>query len=368
MATPGWRTDPSVEEMLFNSGYHFDFFQAVRLLALIDPKKQPVGTAARPAEEIVRFTSWPPEIEKLSTVVSFPASAIDIIQRPLEAAGGKPAIPPRMSVLFFGLTGTQGVLPLHYTEMLIARKGQKDHALADFLDLFNHRLLSLFYRAWAKHHPAIIYESAAPAKRHPDPFTHYIFDFIGLGTNAIRGQMQHIPDESLLPYAGLIAQRPHSASAIRAILRDYFSVPVEIEQCLGSWYELSDPDRSYLSPELERNQLGVGAFLGDKVWNQQDRFRVRIGPVGRSRFLEFLPDGKALPKLVELTRFLVGQALAFDVQVILEKEEVPTCQLSQRSDTAPRLGWMSWLKTDTTRFPTHPTDAVFSKPVPEVLQ
>jgi len=363
MATPGRRTDPSVEEMLFQGGFQFDFFQAVRLLALIHPNKQPVGGAARPSEEIVRFTSWPPESDKLSTVVSFPASAIDIIQKPLEAAAGKPAVPPRMSVLFFGLIGTQGVLPLHHTEMLIARKGQKDHALADFLDLFQHRLLSLFYRAWAKHRPAIIYENARRANRHPDPFTHYILDFIGLGTDAIRGQMQ-IPDESLLPYAGLIAQRPHSASAIRAILRDYFAVPVETEQCLGAWYDLSEADRSYLSPDLERNQLGVGAFLGDKVWNQQDRFRIRIGPVSRSRFLEFLPNGKTLPKLIELTRFLVGQAFAFDVQVILEKEQVPVCRLTQTGDQAPRLGWMSWLKTTTTQFPTHPTDAIFS----EVLQ
>jgi type VI secretion system protein ImpH len=358
MATLGRRTDPSIEEKLFESGFQFDFFQAVRLLALIYPKRQPVGATARPAEEIVRFTSWPPETEKLSNVVSFPASAIDIIQRPTESAAGRPPIPPRMSVMFFGLTGTQGVLPMHYTEMLIARKGQKDHALADFLDLFNHRLLSLFYRAWAKHRPAIIHETAARANHLPDPFTHCIFDFIGLGTAAIRGQME-IPDENLLPYAGLISQRPHSASAIRAILRDYFAVPIEIDQCLGSWYDLAHSDRSYLAPPLERNQLGVGAFLGDKVWNQQDRFRIRVGPVKRSRFHEFLPDGAALRKLIELTRFLVGQALAFDVQVILEKEQVPPCRLLDKGDQAPRLGWMSWLKTS--EFQADATDAIFER-------
>jgi type VI secretion system protein ImpH len=358
MATSGRRTDPSVEEALFAGGFSFDFFQAVRLLALIYPKRQPIGGPARPAEEIVRFTAWPPELEKFANVVSFPASAIDIIQRPLEPVAGKSAAPPRMSVLFFGLTGTQGVLPLHYTELLLARKGQKDHALADFLDLFNHRLLSLFYRAWAKHRPAIIREMAVRGNRLPDPFTHYIFDFIGLGTNDIRGQMR-IQDETLLPYAGLVAQRPHSASAVRAILRNYFAVPIEIEQCLGGWYDLAPSDRSYLSPELESNQLGVGAFLGDKVWNQQDRFRIRVGPVNRARFHEFLPDGKTLAKLIELTRFLVGQALAFDIQVILEKEQVPHCRLLDQGETAPRLGWVSWLKTKTTEFATHPTDAVF---------
>jgi type VI secretion system protein ImpH len=348
--------------MLFESGFRFDFFQAVRLLAHVYPEKQLLGSAARSGEEIVRFTAWPPEIEKLSTVAGFPASAIDIIQRPREAMAGKPAVPAKMTVLFFGLTGTQGVLPLHYTDMLLARKGQKDHALADFLDLFNHRLLSLFYRAWAKYRPAMVYEACARARRQPDPFTHYLLDFMGLGTDAIRGQLQ-IPDEHLLPYAGLIAQRPHSASALRAILRDYFAVPVEIEQCLGNWYELSQDDRCYLAPEVERNQLGVGAFLGDKVWNQQDRFRICIGPVKLSRFQEFLPNGKTLPKVIELTRFLVGQALAFDVQVILEKEQVPDCQLLDKGDNAPRLGWMSWLKTKTQKFSADATEAIFTKAV-----
>ena len=362
MATAGRRTVSSVEEMLFAEGFQFDFFQAVRLLGLIYPARRDIGTRARPPEETVRFTLWPPEQEKLSTVVSFPASPIDIIQRPLEAASGKPAIPPRMTVLFFGLTGTQGVLPMHYTDMLISSKGQKDHALADFFDLFNHRLISLFYRAWAKHRPAIIFETAARTKQLPDPFTHYLFDFIGLGTGFIRGQMQ-TPEEALLPYAGLIAQRPHSVSAVRAILRDYFSVPIEIEQCLGGWYDLPESDRSYVSSQQERNQLGIGAFLGDKVWNQQDRFRIRVGPVNRARFQQFMPDGETLSKLIELTRFLVGQSLAFDVQVLMEEQEVPDCQLVEKGDKAPRLGWMSWLKTKTHEFAAPPADAIFRKPI-----
>lgn len=365
MATASRRTVPSLEDMLFDSGYKFEFFQAVRLLTQLYPASRLVGGAARPSQESVRFTVWPPEQERLSTVVSFPASSIDIIQRPLEAAGGKPAMPPRMTVMFFGLTGIQGVLPMHYTDMLIMRKGQKDHALADFFDLFNHRLISLFYRAWAKHKVALIRESAVRAKQSPDPFTHYVFDLIGLGTDAIRGGMQ-VPDEALLPYAGLIAQRPHSATAIRAILRDYFAVPVEIEQCLGGWYELAEADRSYMRSETESNQLGVGAFLGDKVWNQQDRFRIRVGPVKRKRFLEFLPDGGALRRLIELTRFLVGQALAFDVQVVMEKDEVPDCRLTQDGDAAPRLGWMSWLKTETHPFPAPATEAIFVKAVSAV--
>lgn len=343
MAASNRRTDPSLEANLFERGYEFEFFQAVRLLARMFPGRKPIGGTAKPEEEVARFGA------RLS--MAFPPSAIHDIEQIPDSAD-----PVRMTVAFMALTGTQGILPLWYTEWMIGRDAAKDDTAAAFFDLFNHRLLSLFYRAWEKHHPAVLYELGAIRHRQPDPFTHSLFDIIGMGTNGLRGRMR-IHDESLLLYAGLIAQRPHSASALRGILHDYFSVPVEIDQCLGDWYELEEPDRCYLSEELERNQLGEGAFLGEEAWNQQARFRIRVGPLGLDRFLEFLPDGRAMAKLVEFTQYLVGPSTAFDVQVFLRAGEVPYCRLDDEGDSAPRLGWMGWLKTG--EFVTNPGDSVF---------
>ena len=344
MAPINGRTDPSVEEALFDRGYDFEFFQAVRLLARLFPDRKHVGGSAKPADEIARFGA------RLS--MAFPPSSVHDIERDPDSPD-----PARMTVAFLGLTGTQGVLPLHYTERLIARAAAKDTSLAAFLDLFNHRFVSLFYRAWEKHRPAILYESGAVRARQPDPFTHYLFDLIGMGTAGLRGRMR-INDESLLLYAGLIAQRPHSASALAGILRDYFSVPIEIDQCLGSWYELEGADRSYLSEEQERNQLGEGAFIGEEIWDQQARFRIRVGPVGFERFREFLPTGSAMAELVELTKYITGQASAFDVQVFLRASEVPECRLDDEGADAPRLGWMGWLKTG--EFLSDAGDSVFT--------
>jgi type VI secretion system protein ImpH len=265
--------------------------------------------------------------------------------------------PVRMTVAFLGLTGTQGVLPFCYTEWMLERKAAKDDTLAAFLDLFNHRLVSFFYRAWEKHRPPVLYDLGAARGQRPDAFTHSLFDLIGMGTAGLRGRMR-IQDEGLLLYAGLIAQRPHSASALRSILRDYFGVPVEIDQCVGDWYELEEADRCYLYGELERNQLGESAFLGEQVWNQQGRFRIRVGPLALDRFLDFLPDGRAMAKLVQFTRYLVGQAMAFDVQVFLRASEVPYCRLDDQGVDAPRLGEMAWLKTR--EFQTDAGDAVFT--------
>jgi type VI secretion system protein ImpH len=344
VAAPGRRTDPSLEEQLFERGYEFEFFQAVRLLARTFVGRKPVGGTARPKEEFVRFGAH------LS--MAFPPSAIHEIEHIPDSPD-----PVRMTVAFLGLTGIQGVLPLCYTDWMLEREAAKDDTLAAFLDLFNHRLLSLFYRAWEKHRPPVLYELSAARNQQPDPFTHSLFDLVGMGTAGLRGRMG-IEDESLLLYAGLIAQRPRSATALRGILRDYFSVPVEIDQCVGDWYELEETDRCYLSAELERNQLEVGAFLGDAVWNQQGRFRIRVGALDFDRFRDFLPDGRAMAKLVEFTRYLVGQAMAFDVQVFLLAGEVPDCRLDDEGVDAPRLGWMGWLKTGA--FTKDAGDAVFA--------
>jgi len=343
----GWRTGSSLRELsledaLFDRGYEFEFFQAVRLLARLYPQRKPPGGSARPVEEFARFGA------RLS--MAFPASAVHDIERVPDAPD-----PARVTVSFLALTVTQGVLPFWYTEWLIARKAARDDSLAAFLDLFNHRLVSLFYRAWEKHRPQVLYELSAAMGRGPDPFTQNLFDLIGMGTGGLRGRML-VKDESLLLYAGLIAQRPHSAAALRGILRDYFSVAVEIDQCLGSWYRLEEADRCYLSSELERNQLGEGAFLGEEVWNQQSRFRIRLGPVDLRKFVDFLPDGPAMARLVELTRFIAGNAMVFDVQVFLRAAEVPECRLDDEGFDAARLGWMGWLKTDA--FATDAGDAV----------
>jgi type VI secretion system protein ImpH len=271
--------------------------------------------------------------------MAFPASAVHAIERAPDAND-----PVRMIVAFFGLTGTQGVLPLCYTEWMVARRAARDNTIAAFFDLFHHRLISLFYRAWEKHSPPVQYELAAVRDQRPDPFTQYLFDLIGMGTEGLRGRMR-VQDEALLLYAGLIAQRPLSVSSLRGILRDYFSLPVAIEQNVGDWYALEDGDLCYLAPESPRSQLGVAALAGDAVWNQQSLFRICLGPLSLERFLEFLPNGPAMTKLVELTTWLAGQAMAFEVQVLLRAEDVPYARLTDDGENAPRLGWIGWLKT-----------------------
>lgn len=330
MAAKSWGTDPPLEHVLFEEGYRFDFFQAVRVLDRLYPDRQPVGRDATPSREVVRFRSHPS--------LSFPPSAIHEIERREDGSG-----PARMTVAFMGLTGLLGVLPRHYTELLLERVRHKDQTLRDFLDLFNHRLISLFYRAWEKYRFPIAYERAVSQPGGYDRFSLHLFDLIGLGTRGLRGRLE-VEDKALLFYAGLLAQHPHSASVLTGLLQDYFGIPAAVTQFVGQWLPLSEANRSRLGVREGSNVLGVNAVAGSRVWDQQAKFRLRLGPLTYGEFCQFLPSGEAFARLVGLTRFYAGQEWDFDVQLILQAAEVPACRLGETGKQAPRLGWSTWLK------------------------
>lgn len=332
MATESGRTDSSVADLLFEEGYRFDFFQAVRVLERLYPHRAAVGRGARPGDEVARF--------RTHASLAFPASAIHEMK---EAAD--PGRPVEMTVAFMGLTGPLGVLPRHYTEMLLERARLKDSTLGDFLTLFDHRLISLFYRAWEKYRVPIGYEHARSRGESLDAASTYVFDLIGMGTTGLRGRFQALADESLLYYAGLLGQRPHGATGLQGILQDYFGVPVQVVQFKGRWLTLSEESRSRLGRGEEGGSTIGRAVLGGRVWDQQAGFRLRIGPLGFAAFHDFLPSGTAFAPLVELARFFAGQELDFDVQLLLKAADVPRCRLGDTGARSPRLGWSTWLKT-----------------------
>jgi type VI secretion system protein ImpH len=331
MASENGRTDPSLEQTLYNEGYRFEFFQAVRLLKRLYPDRGQVGQGTNPADETVRF--------RAHVSLSFPPSTIQGISASTNGTG-----PVDMKVAFMGLTGPQGVLPLHYTELLLERARKKDFAFQDFFDLFNHRIVSLFYRAWEKYHFVVGYERSVRHGEPLDRFSQYLFDLIGMGTKGHRGRFA-FEDRSLLFYTGLLAQRPRSATALESLLSDYFDVPVKVNQSTGQWLDLSKEHCCRLGDPGASSRLGVTAVLGTQVWDQQAKFRVVVGPLHLSQFTPFLPSNRAFLPLIQWIRFFVGQELDFDVQLRLEAAEVPECRLGAIGRDAPRLGWSAWLKT-----------------------
>lgn len=331
MAAEGRGPDPSLEQQLFDAGYRFDFFQAVRLLRRLYPERAAVGQEARPGSEAVRFRS--------RAALSFAPSAIHEIRRGTDDDG-----PAQMTVGFMGLTGPVGVLPRHYTTLLLERVRARDAVLQEFLDIFTHRAVSQFFRAWEKYRFAIRYERAQVERQSDDRFAHLLFDLFGMGTEGLLDRLV-VDDRVLLYYTGLLSQRRRSASALAGLLQDHFGVPVRIGQFVGQWLAIPERSRTRLGPRGANNALAVSAIAGRRCWDQQAALCVRVGPLTLSEYAGFLPSGKGFRPLLQLTRYFVGQQFDIDLQLVLNADEVPRCQLGDKGEGGPRLGWSSWLKT-----------------------
>lgn len=315
----------AVEREIRERPHRFEFFQAVRLLQRLLPGRKPVGYFEKFNEEAAQFGAH--------ASLAFPPSQI-------QAIDWDEGAPPKLTVNFMGLTGPQGVLPLYYTELVAERIRAGDRGLRDFLDIFNHRLISLFYRAWEKYRFSVTYERGERGR-----FTHYLRDLIGLGTAGLDNR-QMLADDSLLYYAGLLAQKPRSAAALQQILADYFGVPVEIEQFAGAWYRLDEASQCRFE-ELGGlpDELGGGAVVGNEVWTQESRVRIKLGPLTLPEYLDFLPSGTAFRPLRAMTQFFSNGEIDFEVQLVLRRDSVPPCELGADGDSAPRLGWVTWVKT-----------------------
>jgi type VI secretion system protein ImpH len=314
----------------------FEFFQAVRLLIRLSAGREPVGGFSAPDREALRFT--------VNHSLSFPPSQVHGIDWSGEI--------PRMSVNFMGLTGPLGTLPYAYSELINDRLRNRDSGLPAFFDIFNHRMISLFYQAWEKYRFAVAYERDGI-----DRVSRLLRSLIGIGTQGLQDRLA-VQDQALLFYTGLLGLQPRSAAGLRNILADYFDVPVEIEQFVGSWQSLDPSEQcAFEDGSSFSEQLGVGAVVGDAIWDRQWRIRLKLGPLDRQQYLSFLPSGSAWQPLRALAAFYCGAQTEIEVQLILKRDDVPRCELGNDFEDGPRLGWFTWMKSGA-EFDRAPGDSI----------
>jgi len=302
--------------------YRYGFFPALRRLECVHREKPRLGQSVRAASDPVRLGQVPSLTFAPSSLESF---------RPAEA--GRPA---KLEVLFLGLFGPNGPLPLHLTEYARNRLRQHDDpTFARFADLFHHRILSLFYRAWADAQPTVQFD-----RPEADRFALYVGALCGLGMPSLRGR-DALPDLAKLHYAGQLAGHTRHADGLRAVLEGYFGMAVSIEQFVGQWVELPESSRCRLGESRDTGTLGSTAIAGSRIWDYQQKFRIVFGPLTYADYRRLLPGSESLRRLVALVRGYVGDELAWDVQVVLKRDEVPPLKLGE----AGQLGWTTWCTT-----------------------
>ncbi|RKZ70427.1 MAG: type VI secretion system baseplate subunit TssG [Gammaproteobacteria bacterium] len=347
MSTKGWRKNTSITRKLTEAPYEYQFLQAVRLLERSAVFEKENTQSAISSNPVAKFT--PPGSEslrfKINQSLAFPSSEIKSINR----IDKKSAVSQwQMVVNLMGLTGSMGVLPFHYTELILKRQKQKDNSMEHFFDLFNHRILSLFFQASVKYNLPLQYERHRlhnSTKRPQEQQTRVLLSLIGMGTEGLANRL-YTKDESLVYYSGLLSQQVRTSTGLKQILRSHFGIPVEIDQFIGQWKNLINDVRTRLAdfnhPSGCNACLGRSAMIGRKAWFAQGKIRIILGPLNRQQLNQFAPGTYTLKALNELVRMYLGMENDYEFIIRTKKSEIPEhIQLSK--NTPPIIGWNTWL-------------------------
>jgi type VI secretion system protein ImpH len=298
--------------------YNFRLFAALRLLEQAFAAQPRLGEGRKAADDLVRLGQAPHLSFAPCDVVSAATAEDELLH---------------LEQYAFGLFGPNGALPLHLSELAYERRRQKeDGTIVDFLNVFQHRLIALFYRAWANAEPTVSFD-----RPDSDHFRSYVGALIGMAPEAAR-DVDEVLDYAKLSRVGLFAAQQRSAEGLETILADYFKVPVEVRQFTGAWLDIPNDLHCCLGGS-NGTELGGDATLGALTWQRQHKFEIAIGPLARTEFTDFLPGARGLAELHALVRLYTNDEWEWQVRLLLQDVDIPGISLGQDSP----LGWMSWL-------------------------
>lgn len=317
MAAKKRQSDPDIVCCLAEKPYCFDFFKAVELMSRFSGRRDP-GRAGSPSEEPVRFSVRPG--------IGFPASDIDWIENRDNGT------PPRMTVNFMGLIGPSGVLPEWYNTHAQNRNYRKDYCFTDFLDMFHHRFISLFFRAWKKYRLVENYQPGGS-----DPISRILADLAGTCKDGDTDEsaFTDYAGKRMIHFCGLVSRCVPTATAIETVVGNAVGAAVRIEQFAERMMPLYEPDRTCLG---KRNgTLNQDALCGTHIREVGSFFRVYIGPLSWDRYMAFAPKSKNLALVERLIACLAGIEYEFEIRLIVRGTEIPAIGLGS-GQPEPILG------------------------------
>jgi len=312
--------------------WRFDYFAVLRQLERAFAEKPRIGDSAASRDDFIRLGQDP--------FAEFPASNLArVVVRDDE--------PIRIFVKYLGLLGPQGALPLATTEEAFHYALARDDSFPRFLDLFNHRFLQLFFRAWADSRPIAQHDRPAD-----DRFVTYIGSAIGIGSAPYR-DLDSVPDAAKLAFAGLLGAQAKSAARLAGAVRGLFAVDAEVEEFVGSRLTLEAAECTILG--RRHNALGQDTLLGAQIFSVQDKIRVRIFTRDLAQYVRFLPTGDLCEPLADLVFLYTGEQLDWDAELAIPAGAAAPVRLGRFG----QLGWTSWMAPSWTDGEPYRRDARF---------
>jgi type VI secretion system protein ImpH len=310
-------------EAIREDPYRFDFFRAVRLIETHFPQFPRVGESLSPEKDAVRFGQQPD--------LAFPTSSLESVESPHHS--GRPS---RLNVRFLGLLGPNGPLPAHLTEFSRDRqRNARDTTLVGFFNIFHHRLISLFYRAWAVNQKAVDFDRPSDSR-----FGKYFGVFFGF-SHAASAAKREVSGPAKLFFTGRLSAQTRNAEGLQAILGHYFRVPARVQSFVGHWLPIPGMSRARLGVPTRPVKLGEDSVIGARFWSTQTRVGIHLGPMTFARYQDFLPTARSFARVCEWMTEYTGQQFHWFLRLRLLADEVPMATLGGGS----LLGWTTWLKS-----------------------
>lgn len=324
----GTNTSLSTLDAWFNEERPWDagFISIMRAIAAKNQASPHPGMASLPSQEKYRIGQSP-------TMAFSPREIANI--------GIEEGI-TKLQLFGLGVWGPQGAMPLHMSELVYSRSEQHDQTMVDFLDIFHHRALSLFYRAWF-----VAQDTASLDRAADERFSFYIASLVGMDPQELNSDI--LPAHARLASSAHLIREARNPEGLLGALQYYFEVPARMEEFASQWIFLSPKDQSILGEADCAMSLGDGAILGDTVKDRQHKFKLILGPLTLQQYMRFSPWGQDLPVLREWVRNFIGFEYAWDTQLVLAASEVPHATLGGEH----QLGYATWLERTETDLPVY---------------
>lgn len=296
----------------------WEFFAAVRALAAQRPDLPGVGRSSRIEQDHFRFRQRPS--------LKMEHAEIQSAERAQTPDGEVTAL----TQTFFGPFGPRGALPEHVTEDALDAERMGSTDIQDFTNLFTHRMVSLLYRAWETTQVAVSRD-----RGDDDHYKRWISSLYGQGPTAFHDR-DAMPDDLKRFMASWMGNPRGSVAAIESVLKALTGVRIEVDEFIAEWLPIPEEDQSRLG--VGPAMLGQDIVIGSRSYSIQSRLRVRTEELGFAQFDALLPDGTHHTALRDAMRNLIGLDSAWELQLVLNGQEVPRLAL----DGTRRLGWDSW--------------------------
>ena len=324
----------NLKQEVLENAKRFEFFEIARALNLLVNRSKDPTNIERPLS--LRFRS--------AATKNFPSGEVQQLTQEGDLI--------ELYTNVIGLFGPTGVLPHHDKDMVAG--GQANRLMQDFLDIFNSRIIVLFFEAWKANRQDVLLEMfRRDISSREDSCTMALLSICGLGLESTRAQ--HLfSDEVFASSAGLLSRNIRSASAIRRCVENQFKVPVKVREFVEERVYLPRAIQTRLQPTEGYNILGRTAVVGESVLAHRQRFEVRLGPLEREDFDSLcpygedkgtgsVPDNIAFQRLVDLIKAILKRPLDFDIRFQVKPEAVSATQLG-----STRLGFDSWVISEPT--------------------